>query len=312
VLGYDFHSSGLTTVVTGVLRDAVKPKEHGVAVAGGKGRRSTKTPLEIEQLGTIFGLSSEEVNRLKYASRMSAKVDNTAIQAGYPLYHHVFFTTSKGKWAVIQQGLNVKDRTARRYHWLSEHVKNFAEEPHDAIVCDVRRELALDMTSRASEDCRKTSVDLAKEGVRRVKRDLASMRSGHQRALTEWLEGVKDKSYAVEILKMPQNVNWGALEQAYDIQPKNYEELISIRGIGPATVRGLALVSEIIYGATPSWKDPVRYSFCVGGKDGVPFPVDKSSYDEIIETLRDAINKAKVGDRDRLNALRRLSNFWQS
>jgi len=312
VLGYDWHSSGVTTIVTGVLKSAIKPEEHGFAVAGGKGKISLQTPIEIEKIGDTFNFSTQQIHSLKYASRMSAKVDNSAIQAGYPLYHHTFFVAENGRWVVIQQGMNTEDKTARRYHWLSDHVKSFVNEPHDAIVCDVVKANVLNMTAKESEESRKISTDLVKDGPEKVKRNFTSLRPTHQKTLREWLQReIMEKDYAVHVLTMPRNINWDALKKAYEIQPRNYEELLSIRGVGPATVRGLALVSEIIYGATPSWKDPVRYSFCVGGKDGVPFPIDKSSYDEIIETLRDAINKARVGDRDRLNALSRLSNFWQ-
>jgi hypothetical protein len=309
VLGYDWHSSGVTTVLTGALREVLNPREFNLAVAGGKGRKSRKALDDIQQCGVKFDLSLDEIASLKYASRMSAKVDNTAIQSGYQLYHHAFFMTKSGKWAVIQQGMDPRSQTARRYHWLSEHVKSFVNEPHDAIVCDVQRELALDMTSSESEEARKVSVDLAKEGVKRIKRDLLSLRPKHQRALTEWLGSVRDRDYAVEILKMPRNVNWKALKQAYEFQPRNYEELLSMRGVGPATVRALALVAEIIYGFPPSWKDPVKYSFAFGGKDGFPYPVDKKSMDEAIAFLEASIDQARLDARERRAALKRLRSL---
>ena len=161
-IGYDWHSSGTTTVATAVLKNALKPEEHGVAACGGKGKTSLKTPTEIVNVGERFNLSTRKIQSLVYASRMSAKVDNTAIQSGYPLYHHAFFFTKDGEWAIIQQGMNVKDKTARRYHWLSDHVKSFVVEPHDAILCDVKREIALNMTDKSSEGCRKTSRDIAR------------------------------------------------------------------------------------------------------------------------------------------------------
>jgi hypothetical protein len=147
-LGYDWHSSGVTTVVTGVLKSAINPPEHGLAVCGGKGKTSLQAPVEIGNLEKDFGFSTERIDRLRYASRMSAKVDNTAIQAGYPLYHHALFVTEDGKWAVVQQGMSSKDRTARRYHWLSENVKDFVVEPHDAIIGDAKRKNALKMTAK--------------------------------------------------------------------------------------------------------------------------------------------------------------------
>jgi len=309
VLGYDWHSSGVTTVLTGVLKSATSPNEQGLAVCGGKGKASRQTPLEISHVGEEFGFTTGRIESLRYASRMSAKVDNTAIQAGYPLYHHAFFMTEGGKWAVVQQGMSVKDRTARRYHWLSENVKTFVVEPHDAIVGDTRREVALNMTARESEGCQRASTDVAKEEPRKVVRMLKSIRPSHQKSLQEWMPKAAQKDYVVDVLSLPHNINWNAVKRAYEFQPENYEELLGIRGIGPATVRALALISELIYGEKPSWKDPVKYSFCVGGKDGVPFPVDKPTYDEAIEVLENAVKQAKVGSREQINAIKRLGNF---
>jgi len=309
VLGYDWHSSGVTTVLTGVLKNAIDPTEQGLAVCGGKGKTSLQAPMEISRLGEKFGFSTDKVDRLQYASRMSAKVDNAAIQAGYSLYHHAFFVTEHGKWAVVQQGMSVKDRTARRYHWLSENVKDFVVEPHDAVVGDVKREAALDMTAKESEGCQKTSTDIVKEEARKVMKMLKSIRPAYQKSLQEWIPEVTWKEYAIDVFSLPRNLNWKAVKRAYDFQPKNYEELLGIRGIGPATVRALALISELIYDEKPSWKDPVRYSFCVGGKDGVPFPVDRTTYDETIEILENAVKQAKVGGKEKINAIKRLSNF---
>lgn len=306
VLGYDWHSSGVTTVVTGALREAIDPKNMGVAVCGGKGRRATLSPAEIGKYGSMFRLSEEQVRQLEHASRLVAKVDSAAIQAGYPLYHHCFFMTVDGHWAVVQQGMCDADGTARRYHWLSEHVRSFVEEPHDAIVGDAVRELVLDMTSRLSEGCRKLSVDLVREGVRRIRNDILSLRSKDQRPLTDWMQGVQDRGYALELLRMPRNLDWDAIRHAYELQPRNYEELLSIRGIGPGAVRALALISEIIYGARPSWRDPVKYSFALGGKDGVPFPVDRRSYDETIQFMQHLVDKARIEGREKYRMLERL------
>jgi len=309
VLGYDWHSSGVTTVLTGVLKNAIDPTEQGLAVCGGKGRASMQAPMEISHLGEEFGFSTDATDRLRYASRMSAKVDNTAIQAGYPLYHHAFFVTEHGEWAVVQQGMSVKDRTARRYHWLSKNVKNFVVEPHDAVVGDAKREVALNMTAKESEGCQKTSTDITKEEPRKVMKMLKSIRPAYQKSLQEWIPEISWKEYTIDVLSLPHNLNWKAVKRAYDFQPKNYEELLGIKGIGPATVRALALISELIYGEKPSWEDPVKYSFCVGGKDGVPFPVNRAIYDETIEILENAVKQAKVGGKEKINAIRRLSNF---
>jgi len=312
VLGYDWHSSGVTTVVTGVLKQAVVPEEHGVAVCGGKGKVSRQTPLEIERLGEEFGFSDAKIEDLRYASKMSAKVDNTAIQAGYQLYHHAFFVDERGKWTVIQQGMCPQDRTARRYHWLSDIVKNFVVEPHNAIVGEAKREIALDMTAKESEGCRKASVDLACEPPKKVMRLIMSVRPAYQKSLEDWLPQTAQnqwKEYPIDVLSMPANINWKALQQVYEFKPKNYEELLGFKGVGAATVRGLALIAELIYGEKPSWKDPVKYSFAYGGKDGVPYPVDRKAMDESIQILKRAVEDAKVGDAEKLKALNRLRVF---
>ncbi len=305
VLGYDWHSSGVTTVVTGVLKSVLDVEEHGVAVAGGKGWASRLTPDEINTIGKRFHFSEEEISSLQYSSRISAKVDNTAIQAGYPLYHHTFFIQNDMKWLVIQQGMNAAERTARRYHWLSEDLKSYVVEPHSAIVGEKVHDLVLDMTARESESARHVSVDLVNDGVNRLERLLTMSPSG-QASLSAWFG---ESAQKVRHLRMPWHVDWKALGRAYETRPKNYEELLSVHGIGPATVRGLALVAEVIYGEKPSWKDPVRYSFAYGGKDGVPFPVRRREMDRSIDFLREAVESAKVGDRERLEALKRLGRF---
>ena len=309
VLGYDWHSSGVTTVLTGVLKNALNPEENGLAVCGGKGKASLQAPVEISQLGEKFGFSTRRIERLRYASRMSAKVDNTAIQAGYPLYHHAFIVAEDGKWAVVQQGMNVKDRTARRYHWLSEHVQNFVLEPHDAIVGNIKREIALNMTAKQSQNCQKVSTDIAKEKPKKVMRQLQSIRPAHQTSLKKWMPEAKWKEYVVDVLYLLSNLNWKALKKAYEFQPKNYEELLDIKGIGPATVRGLALISELIYGEPPSWKDPVKYSFAYGGKDGVPYPVDRKAMDQSIQILESAIQNAEIEREEKLRSLQRLRKY---
>lgn len=308
-LGYDWHSSGVTTVLTGVLKKAVEPDMHRLVVCGGKGKTSRKTPEEITEAASPFGLSTSKIEALQYASRMSAKVDNAAVQAGYQLYHHAFFVSETGEWAVVQQGMSDHDRTARRYHWLSEHVQSYVVEPHDAIVGDTKRDVALDLTAKESENCRKVSTDLAKEKPERFIRLLNSVRPARQTSLQKWMPEARSSKYDVEWLSMPKTINWKLAKRLYEFQPENYEQLLGLRGVGPATVRGLALVAELVYGAAPSWKDPVKYSFAYGGKDGVPYPVDRKAMDESVEILENAIRNAKIGNDDKLKSLKRLEKY---
>jgi len=211
---------------------------------------------------------------------------------------------------VVQQGINTEDKSARRYHWLSEHVIDFVVEPHDAVVGDTKHDVVLDMTAQKSEGCRKASTDIAKEEPKKL---LLSIRPVQQRSLQEWISQPIWKEYAIDAFSLPRNLDWNAVKRAYDFQPKNYEELIAIRGIGSATVRALALVSDLVYGEKPCWEDPVKYSFYVGGKDGVPYPVDRNSYDEAIEILENSVKQARVGSKNKLNAVKRLrvlANQW--
>ncbi len=309
VLGFDWHSSGVTTVLTGVLKNAVKPDVHGLAVCGGKGRTSRRAPGEIGQIGQQFGLSTARIEALQHASCMSAKVDNAAIQAGYQLYHHAFFLVESGDWAVVQQGMSDQDRTARRYHWLGEHVQNFVVEPHDAIVGDTRRDIALNMTAKESENCRKTSTELAQEKPEKLMQLLGSIRPACQTSLHKWMPDTVAKTRDIPWLSMPKTLNWKLAKRLYEFQPADYEQLLSMKGVGPATVRGLALVAELVYGAEPSWKDPVKYSFAYGGKDGVPYPVDRKSMDESIQILETAVRNAKIGDKDKMKSLQRLREY---
>jgi hypothetical protein len=314
VLGYDWHSSGLTTVLTGVLKQALSPEEHGLAVCGGKGRTSRKTPMEIMEVGEKFGFSEDRVEAFTYTSRMTAKVDNSAIQAGYQLYHHAFVITEDEKWAVIQQGMSSKDHSARRYHWLSDSTTDLIVEPHNAVVGNVKREKALNMTAKTSEGARKASLDVAKEPPRKVLRLFEAARPLHQISLQEWLPKAEVDPWqqSIEALNMHRSINWETMTRVYEFQPRNYEELLSVSGVGPATVRGLALVAELIYGEKPSWEDPVKFSFAYGDKDGVPFPVDHRAMDEAVQVLRRAVEATKLGEKEKLRSLRRLRRFVPS
>jgi len=308
VLAYDWHSSGVTTVVTGILKGAISPEEHGIAVCGGKGKTSRKTPSDIAIAGKKFGFSEETVNALTYDSRMAAKVDNTAVQAGYQLYHHAFLVTRDEKWAVIQQGMSEEDRSARRYHWLSEKVTDFVVEPQNAIVGNMKRPIALNMVAKDSEAARKASVDLSKEPTGKLMNLIQSTAKPlNQASLQDWLPKTDNPwQQTLSTLNMPRNINWDTLSRVYEFQPKNYEELLSIKGVGPATVRGLSLVAELVYGEEPSWQDPVKFSFAYGGKDGVPYPVDRKAMDESIQILKQSVQQAKIGDNEKLRSLQRL------
>lgn len=297
VLGFDWHSSGVTTTLTGALKEA-SLKELGIAVLGGKGKASRKTPDEIEALAEEFSFTDKKIEELKKASKLAAKVDNVALQDGFELYHHSFIVTEEGKWAVIQQGMNLETKYARRYHWLSEKVKSFVNEPHLAICCDFKCK-PLNMVAKESEEARKCSVDLVKDNPIHLKKYLVPNRE--QKTIFKYLKMPSQHEIELD--------NYKALQEAFEKQPKNYEELLQIKGIGAKTVRALALISNLIFGSEVSWRDPVKYSFAHGGKDGHPYPVDRKTYEESIELLQDAIQQAKLNKREKIEAFKRLNFF---
>ncbi len=321
VLGFDWHSSGTTTTTCGALKMAIDPQETGIAVAGGKGRASRKTPDEIRAISEsgLFSLSEAETDELIYSSRMSAKVDNTCVQDGYQLYHHCFIFTEKGDWAVVQQGMNDEDRYARRYHWLSSGLERFVCEPHLGICCDHVGSEVLDMTAEVSEETRKTSLDLVKDDPDHLMRYFRPDASQMTLFDFDVLPNPSPTTPPPPSLTMPAHhpvldcdlgkQGWKVLRNAYELQPESYEELLSLAGMGPQKVRALALVSDLIYGTEPSWQDPATYSFAHGGKDGYPYPVDRDTYDQTIEVLRDAIEGAEIGEKERYRAIRRLGEF---
>jgi hypothetical protein len=210
---------------------------------------------------------------------------------------------------VIQQGLDVENRYARRYHWLSENVDDFVNEPHDAILGDLHLDKVLDMTSNESENVRKIAVDLVNDNPRKIQKHIASPRPSFQSSMDEWIKNNDSEIEHSKVLTMPTKINWGRLRDAYEVQPKDFEELINIKGIGPSTVRALALISELVYGESPSWEDPVKFSFTVGGKDGVPYPVDRKTMDKSIQILKQGISESKLGNQEKISALKRLRKF---
>ena len=322
VLGFDWHSSGVTTVVTGVLKQSLKDDVQAISLAGGKGRKSTEAKYEIPKLAeSHYNLSSEKINNLLYASRIAAKVDNSAVQDGYSLYHHVILFDEKGNWTIVQQGMNPNNRMARRYHWISDDLKSFVCEPHAGIIGQHKSANVLDMTSIHSAENQRISLELAisdidylKSSVYRVGTAMNNPKN-KVKTLESWLEPNDDKIYNQDVYRcaqcyeMPRKLDWSAFRKCYDIQPQNYEQLISVPGIGPASVRALSLIGEIIFGTRASWQDPVKYNFAHGGKDGVPYPVARKTYDKSISYLSSAIEGAEIEREQRIQALRKLAEF---
>ncbi len=314
VIGFDWHSSGTTTTTCGALKMSIDPEEHGLMIAGGKGKNSRNSPRDIEYGSELFSLSSKKVDELIHSSKISAKIDNSCIQDGYNLYHHSFIFNESGNWAVVQQGMNSENMYARRYHWLSESIQNVIEEPHNGICCDESRSRTLDMTSKLSREARETSVDILCDNPDHLRR---YFRKHSQSLLTDFFAPNSWDNY--KEVNMPSHhpvldmdmseQEFKVLKNAYELQPQNYRELISLKGIGPKKIRALALISDLVYGAESSWNDPVKYSFTHGGKDGYPYPVDREVYDNSIETLKNALDEAKLNKKEKYNAIKRLESF---
>ncbi len=322
VIGFDWNSSGLATTTLGALKVGLFDiqDELGIYVCGGK-KESRKTPQEIEAYGISRGFSFAP--DLIYASKMAAKVDSSLIQdpkMPFQLYQHNFIFTKSGKWCVIQQGLNLDNQTARRYHWLSSTLrqtqgkKDFVEEPHFGIVSDARSK-PLNLVAKESNKNRKISNELVAEEPKTFLKDMRLI-SEKQNSL------IKQKRLPnfTEMELSDVEFHWHpVVNEKFDLKrlektiffansqnPKNFEQLLSLKGIGPKTIRALSLVSEIIYGAKPSYEDPARYSFSVGGKDGTPFFVKRDVYDKLLDIMEKGIKKSKISNKEKDEAQKRL------
>lgn len=324
VLAFDWNASGLTTILTAALKEAIRGQERqmGVFICGGKGKTSRKTPDEILQWGERLNLPPAHANNLVYNSKMSAKVDSSLVQDGFQIYHHSFFFSKNGAWTVVQQGMNTHNQTARRYHWYSESIDDLIVEPHSGIATQVPQNSTLNLTSKKSERARDISVGLVSDGYQTLLNDIEIIKK--HTTNTSWMVSLKRGVDELTLLKL-HDVNFAhhpvegedfwespylkkILQKLAHLKPENYEKLLATEGVGPKTIRALSLVSEIIYGATPSYEDPARYSFAHGGKDSIPYPVDRPTYDKTIEILRRVVVKSKISPLEKDKALKRLSS----
>jgi len=309
VLGFDWHSSGVTTTVCGAIKEASKGIENdiGFYIAGGKGGTSRKTPLEIMAAAEK---ESKDFENLVYSSKIVAKVDSTALQDGYQLYHHCFLFTKDGKkWAVIQQGMNEDTKYARRYQWLSNKVDSFICEPHNAISCDVTSEV-LNLVAFESQKAQEIITQISEQKPEKTIKEIQK--------INNYIDEIKQKNiitypkrHYIKTSDIELNRLSKIFQSTYERKPENFEKLIAMPGVGPKTVRSLALISELIYSTPYSIKDPVRFSFAHGGKDGIPYPVDKETYNKSIDILHNALKESKIGLNDKVNAIKRLALFYR-
>ncbi len=342
VMGMDWHSSGITTSVLGALKRGLRPIEDeiGIYVCGGRGKHSRKTPDELASVGDRTGLDG---NALAAHSRLVAKVDGACVQDGFDLYLHGFFVTRDGRWTVVQQGMNGGKKLARRYHWLSTDVESFVEEPHSAIEGVPVGEI-VNLTDARARKARDAQVELVHQGPDRVIAELAKIRSAAaSRARDE--RGPREDEVSQALLPFPEPFPeviaktpraalatastphlrlpaWhhvtkhdvdlrrvhAALAAAHERGPVDFADVIATPGVGARTLLSLAMVAEVVHGAPSRFADPARFSLAHGGKDGHPFPVPLKVYDETIRVMKRAVEAAKLGSTDRLQAIRRLDD----
>lgn len=305
VLGFDWHSSGVTTTVCGAVKEGLRDlsAELGLFAAGGKGATSRKTPDEIEACAKHLSVDPSD---LVYSSRMSAKVDSAGLQDGYQLYHHSFFYTARGQWAVVQQGMNSINKYARRYHWLGSgrgpmtDSRDFVSEPHAAVCCD-KLARVLNMVADESVGARKVTTELAWEGPDKLTLELEKLK----KAVTLDMP----TRHHVEMSDIEPKRLYKIFLSTYERRPEDFETLLGMKGVGAKTIRALSLIAELAYGVGSSVVDPVRFSFAHGGKDGFPYPVDRATYDKSIDFLNEMIRHAKIGNTEKREALKRLTQF---
>lgn len=291
VMGMDWHSSGITTSVMGALKKSVNPMagELGIYICGGKGRYSRETPAELQAIAARTGLPGDLLVR---SSRLSAKVDNTAVQDGFQIYLHSFVVSDAGEWAVIQQGMNDASGMARRYHWHSAAMPSFTETPHTFIYGQNQGQI-LNLTDKAAAGTKSGMLQLVQEGPARMLPEIRKllMPTHHDVQATD-----------VDLKRLG-----AVLAVAHERGLHDFDSLLLLEGVGPRTIQSLTLVSEVIYGTPSRFTDPGRFSFAHGGKDGHPFPVPTKVYDETIQVLRSAVDKSKLGHTDKQEAIRKLS-----
>jgi hypothetical protein len=293
VMGMDWHSSGITTSVMGALKRGLAPRagELGIYICGGRGKFSRNTPAELRLIAERRGFDGEALVR---TSRLTARIDNNAIADGFQIYLHSFVVTSDGEWAVVQQGLNDQSGMARRYHWHSSSVRDFVAAPHTGIVGENQGTI-MNLVDSQAKPAQTALLEIAREHPEKT---LSAARHLRMPAHHEVRKSNVDMKRLGAVLAV-----------AYERDLHNFAELLLLENLGPRTLQSLALIAEVVHGAPSRFSDPARFSFAHGGKDRHPFPVPLKTYDESLNFLRTSLDRAKVGDKDRLDGLRRLERF---
>lgn len=295
VIGMDWNSSGVTTAVMTALAKSLNPHSErlGIYVCGGKGKSSLLTPQQLVSVGERTGIDG---NALANFSRLTAKVDSTAVQDGFQVYLHNFIVSDKGDWSVIQQGMQPKSSKARRYHWNSDSIESFVEEPHTAICGPYQGEI-LNLVDKNASPTQSAILSVVNEHPEKILREVK-----HMKLPTHYDVKAQDVD-----LKRLGSVLW----LAHENETQQFEDLLLLKGLGPRTMQSLTLVSEVIHGTPSRFTDPARFTFAHGSKNGNPFPVPTIIYDETIQALTDAVNRAKLGNSDKSKAIEKLTKLAQ-
>ena len=296
VMGMDWHSSGITTAVLGALKRGINPRsrEIGIYICGGRGRHSRKTPDELRSFSETASLPADALIR---TSRLTAKIDNNAIADGFQLYLHTFVVSTNGEWAVVQQGMNDATGLARRYHWHSAAVRDFTSQPHTGIVGEHQGQIMnlVDANAKPAQDV------------------LLQIASEHpERTLAEARKLVMPAHHDVRAENIDLKRLGAVLAVAYERELRDFASLLLLENLGPRTLQSLALIADVVHGAPSRFDDPARFSFALGGKDRHPFPVPLKTYDQSIAVLRDSLDRAKLGDTDKVQGFQRLNRFVQA
>lgn len=290
VMGMDWHSSGITTSVMGALKKSIQPRAHelGVFICGGRGKHSRNTPNELLRISDQKGLNG---NDLVDASKLIAKIDNSAVQDGFQIYLHSFILTDDGDWAVVQQGMNTNSGYARRYHWCNDGLESFVRDPHKFVLGDHQGKI-LNLVHHDAAPAQSGMIDLSNEHPDKVTREIKKL--------------ILPAHHDVRLENVDLKRLGAVLHHAYENEVKEFQELLLTPGLGPRTLQSLTLVSEVIHGTSSRFDDPARFSFAHGGKDGLPFPVPLKVYDQTIAVLKKSIERSKLGDNEKRDAFKRL------
>jgi hypothetical protein len=309
ISGFDWHSSGLTTTTCYALKEAFNEAcEYGIFIFGGKGKKGLETPEEIENCKYI-----ENKEKIILISKITSKIDNNCIQDGYQIYHHNIFVDINGNWAVIQQGMNKEIRYARRYHWFNKitnsNDEKYTIQPHTGIITAKKEEFVLNLIDKECEKLQNNFIEyLNNSKIEEIRKDIKIIFENSESIFNPEKKLFLPSHHYVAT-KFDTKRLYKNFCKLKDKGIKKFNDIVLTEGVGIKTLRALSLISEVVYGNTASFDDPAKFSYAFGGKDGHPYPVDRETYDSVINFLKGIVEKSKIKDKEKIEILRKLSNF---